>query len=103
MSVIFRERELIVYVKEKHGTHPGPRAQAIRPAPAGDTYDYVVRKYWLVENASIDGRLTLKTPGGKRHQVQRDDPCLRSPTWLERLWLRLCQRKRLRALRDPQV
>lgn len=98
MSRRFTERDLVVYQKSKHGTHPGPRARQIRAAPLGETYDYVVDKYWIVREAR-GGSLELRTPGGKRHEVDRSDPNLRRPTLRERLWLYLGDRQRLRALR----
>ena len=103
MRPSFSERDLVVYEKSKHGTHPGRRARDIRPASAGDTYRYLVTKYWIIERVPPSGRLTLRTPGGKRPEIERYDPSLRRATWLELLWLMVWQRPRLRALRDPQV
>ena len=99
----FHERDLVVYQKPKHSLHPGPRAHDVRPAALGDSYDYVVDKFWVVVAARDDGRLVLRTPGGKLHEVDRGDPNLRRPTLRERAWLALRNRDRLRALREPRL
>ena len=103
MRQVFQERDLVVYVKQKHGPHPSPRAHDVRPTPSGDDYDYVIDKYWVVERVLEDGRLLLRTPGGKLHEIAPDDPSLRRPTWRERVALRLWDRARLRALGDPRL
>lgn len=103
MGASYRAGEVVVYDKWKHGTRPGQRAREVRPAPAGEAYDYVVPKYWIIESAPQHGPLTLRTPGGKRHEVEPDDPCLRRPSLLEWLWLRVFQPRRLHALRAPQT
>jgi hypothetical protein len=94
----FRERDIVVYEKHKHGTHPTPRARAVRPSSAGDDYSYVVDKYWLVLRVGDDGRLLLRTPGGKLHEIDPDDPLLRPLSWFERLRLRFFEPGRLEAL-----
>lgn len=99
----FREQDLVVYEKHKHGTHPGPRAHDVYPAPAGDYYDYLVSKYWVVEEVRPDSALVLRTPGGKLHHVSPNDPCLRPAKLRERLWLYLRGRERLQALRHARV
>lgn len=92
--------ELIVYVKEKHSCHPGPRARNVQPTRGGDAYSYVVRKYWMID--SVEGqRLRLRTPGGKLHEVSHDNPHLRRPSIRERLWLRTVARARWKALQRP--
>jgi hypothetical protein len=103
MKRAFRQHEVVVYEKTKHGPHPGPRARAVRPAPLGETYDYLVDKYWIVVASRTDGSLVLRTPGGKLHELRVADPCLRRPTLREKLWLHLAGagRGRLRALRQP--
>lgn len=103
MKPRFRAQDLVVYQKEKHGTHPGPRAHDLRPAPAGETYGYFVDKFWIVMEVRPTGQLVVRTPGGKVHEVDPADPNLRRPTWRELLWLRLWRRDRLRALRQAQV
>ena len=97
----FRVHELVVFEKQKHGAHPSLRAHDVRPAPSGDDYDYVVDKYWVVVRVLDDGRLLLRTPGGKLHEIATVDPDLRRLSLRERVWLTLFERDRLRALRRP--
>ena len=93
----FQPGDIVVYAKEKHSTHPGPRARNVRPARRGEDYAYVVDKYWVV--VSNDGeRLELRTPGGKIHRIAPEDPHLRLATWRERIWLRLRASSRLHSL-----
>ena len=97
----FRVHDLIVYEKPKHSAHPTPRAHDLRPTPLGESYDYVVDKYWIVVETVGDARLLARTPGGKLHEIDVADPRLRRLTWLERARLLLTDRDRLRALRKP--
>lgn len=54
-------------------------------AERGDTYQYVVDKYWVVQSLQDEG-LLLRTRTGKEHVVAADDPRLRLARWWER-WL----------------
>ena len=101
MGHSFKSQDLVVFQKRKHGTHPGPRARALRPAPLGDDYDYVIDKYWVVDRVLDGDRLLLRTPGGKLHEIARVDPDLRPASLFERVWLKLFDRERLKALRHP--
>jgi hypothetical protein len=95
----YTARELVVYEKQKYGTHPGPRAHDVHPATTGDSYAYFVNKFWIVESRdATSGRLMLRTPTGKLHAVAETDPALRRLTLKERLWLLVKQRDRLRSL-----
>lgn len=85
-SMEWKAGDWAIYRKQKHGTSPGPRAHDLHPATAGDTYAYVVDKYWIVESIMPDGTLQLRTRRGKRHTIAADDPHLRKPHWWER-WL----------------
>ncbi len=76
----------VIYRKQKTSSSPGPRAQNSQPAPKGDTYTYVVEKYWIVANVLDDGRLQLCTRRGKQHIIEPDDPKLRKASWWQR-WL----------------
>lgn len=76
----------VVYRKQKRSRSPGPRAKQVSPAPAGETYSYVVDKYWVVANVIDDRELRLTTRRGKEHIVSVDDHRLRRANWLER-WL----------------
>lgn len=76
----------VVYQMQKRSVSPGPRATDVHPAGSGDTYSYVVEKYWVVSEVRDDGTLVLQTRRGKTHEVSPDDFRLRKPRWLER-WL----------------
>ena len=76
----------VVYRKQKHSTSPGPRAKEVSAAPRGDSYSYVVDKFWVVKQLLEDEELLLVTRGGKQHTVSLDDPNLRLARWWER-WL----------------
>lgn len=99
----FRERELVVYEKQKHGARPGPRARDLRPAAHGEDYDYVVDKFWVVVAVRPDDHLRVRTPGGKLRELEVGDPHLRPATVRERLWLRFRDRRRLDALLHARV
>ena len=93
----FRKGQVVVFRKEKHSTHPGPRAHNVRPAHRGDMYDYLVDKYWII--VEIEGDvLVLKTPKGKVHRIPANDPHLHRLRLHERLWLRFRSPERLNAL-----
>jgi hypothetical protein len=81
----FRPGDLVVYRKTKHAAKPGPRAERISPAPYGDTYSYIVDKYWIVERICDDGALLLRTRRGKTHKTRPDDPNLRRAGLITRL------------------
>jgi hypothetical protein len=88
----------VVYRKQKRSTAPGPRAEKIYPAPAGDMYSYVVEKYWTVKEVLTDGTMRLQTRRGKEHVISIDDPRLRRPRWWERLRLA----SRFQSVESPQ-
>lgn len=80
----FQPGDYVVYRKTKFSQRPGPRAVNVRPASKGDSYSYVVDKFWVVHHVAEDGTLTLKTPRGKSHTVGADDPLLRRANIYER-------------------
>lgn len=84
----------VIVRKQKVSTSPGPRARQTSPASKGDTYAYLVEKYWVVEQVFDDGRIGLRTRRGKRHIMSPTDPRLRKARWWER-WL---LRRRFRAV-----
>lgn len=75
----------VVYRKEKHGVHPGPRARDVSPAPRGEEYHYAVDKFWTVVGREPDGTLRLVTRRGKLRVVPPDDPRLRPANLWERM------------------
>jgi hypothetical protein len=86
-SPVWSPGDRAIYRKQKRSTSPGPRAEEIHAAPAGETYTYVVEKYWIVEEVLESGDLRLRTRRGKQHVVRPDDPRLRRPKWWERFLL----------------
>jgi hypothetical protein len=85
-SAVWKPGDWAIYTKQKFSTVPGPRAQGVVPAAAGETYSYLVDKYWIVESVLEDGSLRLRTRRGKQHTIPPDDPRLRPVRWWER-WL----------------
>ena len=86
MSHGFKKGDPVVFVVSKNSSDPGPRAKNIHPAPAGETYSYMVEKFWTVVEVRPDSHLLLVTRRGKQHDVVVDDPRLRPARWWER-WL----------------
>jgi hypothetical protein len=77
--------EPVIFCKVKHGDNPGPRAHDISPARSGDSYAYVVDKFWVVVAILANGQLLLRTRRGKEHIVDANNPNLRRATWWERI------------------
>jgi hypothetical protein len=86
MSRHFVVGDRVVYSRQKHSSSPGPRAQEVTPAAHGESYSYLVDKYWRVIAVEPDGILLVRTRRGKQHRVRLDDPRLRRPTIWERLF-----------------
>ncbi len=74
----------VIFCVSKISTEPGPRAEDVYPAAHGDTYSYLVPKFWRVESLSADGKVVLITRRGKRHTVVPNDPRLRAASLWER-------------------
>lgn len=74
----------VIFCVSKISTEPGPRAEDVYPAAHGDTYSYLVPKFWRVESLNPDGNLVLVTRRGKRHTVAPNDPRLRAASLWER-------------------
>ena len=83
----FRRGDVVVVARQKHSTSPGPRAREVTPASSGDTYSYIVDKFWLVKSAE-NGDLRLLTRTGKEHVIAADDFRVRKPSLWERLFFR---------------
>lgn len=75
----------IVYRKQKASTRPGPRAHDVYAAPFGETYSYVVDKFWRIQDLTDDGRIVATTRTHKIHYLNPNDPNLHKAGWLERL------------------
>ena len=81
----YRKGAPVIYTKQKTSPSPGKRAAEITPASKGETYTYVVDKFWVVSDVLEDGTLLLRTRRGKEHHISPDDPMLRRATWWERM------------------
>lgn len=84
MRLHYQPGDPVVFVVSKTSTDPGPRAHDITPAPFGETYQYVVDKYWTVRCVRADGTVELVTRRGKVRHAQPNDPRLRPARWWER-------------------
>jgi len=84
----WRAGDWAVYRKSKHSRVPGPRAARVQPAAKGDSYNYVVDKFWVVEEVLPEGRLLLRTARGKQHSIEVADPNLRRPNLIQRVMFR---------------
>jgi hypothetical protein len=93
--------DVVVYRKHKHTPLPGPRARQVHAATKGDCYNYIIDKFWIVGNVLSDGRLLLRTRGGKTHVVDCRDPNLRRATFWDRLRHRTRFGQLQRAMSDP--
>jgi len=80
----------VVFQISKVSTDPGPRARDVHPSEFGETYSYLVDKFWTVAEVLPSGELVLVTRRGKRHTVNGNDPRLRAA----RLWERWIYRSR---------
>lgn len=81
----WRAGDWAIYRKSKRSTHPGERAFEIKANVKGETYAYVVDKFWVVDAVLEDGTIVLKTARGKKHHIAPDDRNLVRPN----LWTRL--------------
>ncbi len=91
---VWKPGDWVIYRAQKNSSSPGPRAKETFPATKGETYSYIVDKFWIVQDVLDDGQLRLRTRRGKVHVVAADDPRLRTATWWERwIW-----RERFRAV-----
>ncbi|WP_182870831.1 hypothetical protein [Stieleria mannarensis] len=87
MHINWKPGDWAVYRKSKSGANPGRRAAQVVASPKGETYGYVVDKFWVVDEVLPDGHLRLVTAKGKVHTIEADDPNLRRPSLLQRfLW-----------------
>ncbi|MBO8091751.1 MAG: hypothetical protein J7D60_00350 [Prosthecochloris sp.] len=75
----------VIYRKPKNSSSPGPRAKQVYPLEKGETYHYVVDKFWMVSDVRNDGSLELVTRTGKKRRIDRDDPKLHKPHILEQV------------------
>lgn len=84
MARVFQVGDPVIFRMTKFSTDPGPRAVEVQPARSGETYSYVVDKFWTVGQIGADNTLVLVTRRGKQHRVPADDLRLRAANWWER-------------------
>jgi hypothetical protein len=84
----FSPGDHVVYLVQKYSPRPGPRAERIQPAPIGEGYNYMVRKFWTVAKVVGPDLVEVVTNGGKHRIVRTDDPRLRKPGCFESFILR---------------
>ncbi len=75
----------VIYRMTKHGVAPGRRAHHVSASRKGESYNYLVDKFWVVERVEADGNLQIRTPGGKVRTISASDPNLRRARWWHRL------------------
>jgi hypothetical protein len=81
----FKRGDWVVFRRVKHTTRPGPRARDVHATENGDSYDYIIDKFWIVTEVDADGKLMLQTRRGKTHLVDATDPKLRHASFWDRL------------------
>ena len=64
-----RAGNFVVYEKAKTSTHPSPRAENVFPSRHGDTYSYVIKKFWKVL------RVLKMTPSKSKPVAENGTPC----------------------------
>lgn len=88
MGQAFQVGDPVVFRMTKFSTDPGPRAVEVQPARSGETYSYVVDKFWVVGEIAPDQALILVTRRGKQHRVDPHDLRLRPANLWERWFYR---------------
>lgn len=77
----------VIYRLSKRGVAPGPRAHHVSASRKGESYNYIVDKFWVIEAVGAEGELHVRTPGGKTRVLSSQDPNLRRARWWHRfLW-----------------
>lgn len=82
----YKKGDWVIYRMQKTSDHPGPRAQIRSAAPRGDLYNYIVDKFWIVNDVMDNGRVDVVTRRGKHRIIETTDPRLRKASWLERIF-----------------
>jgi hypothetical protein len=84
----FRVGDPVVYHKTKSSTSPGKRARQVYPLAHGESYHYVVDKFWKVTSINNDGTIEVVTRTGKKHTLPVTDPNIRKARALQQLLFR---------------
>jgi hypothetical protein len=87
---MFQIGDHIICRVTKHASRPSPFAMQVAPSAKGDSYSFVVDKYWIVVGLEPGQSLRVRTRRGKEFQVNLTDPRLRRASW----WERICFRNR---------
>ena len=80
--------DFVIFAKSKVSSHPSHRAKDIHPAQHGDTYSYVIDKFWKVVQVFDDDTIEIETRRGKRNRLSTNTPLLRKLYFWERLFFR---------------
>lgn len=83
----FNRGDIVVYSRQKQSTSPGPRARDVTASAGGETYSYIVDKFWIVAEVG-EQELKLLTRRGKEHSVDITDFRLKRPTFWQKILLR---------------
>ncbi|UZJ42804.1 hypothetical protein OO006_13115 [Prosthecochloris sp. SCSIO W1101] len=84
----FQIGDPVIYRKPKSSTCPGPRARQVYPLEHGETYHYVVDKFWKVIGVNDDNTVDVVTRTGKTHRLEQGDPNLHKARFLTYLVFR---------------
>ncbi len=68
----------------RNSTRLPPGAKQVVPSLRGESYSYVLDKFWLVMGKADSGKLRVRTRRGREFQIDPDDRRLRAATWRER-------------------
>ncbi|MCW8819441.1 MAG: hypothetical protein OQK61_03915 [Ignavibacteriaceae bacterium] len=79
----FQVGDPVIYKKPKSSSCPGPRARDVYPLEHGETYHYVVDKFWKVVGVNNDDTVDVVTRTGKKHRIEKDDPNLQKAHFLK--------------------
>jgi hypothetical protein len=85
-TVKFKPGDWVIYRKRKASSAPGRRARDVNATARGELYDYLVDKYWIVQEMLADGQICLRTRRGKQHLMESGEPGLRKARRWERWW-----------------
>lgn len=83
----FTRGDIVVYSRQKQSNSPGPRARDVSASAGGETYSYIVDKFWIVAEVG-EQELKLLTRRGKEHTVDINDFRLKRPTFWQKLFLK---------------
>ncbi|MCG8344605.1 MAG: hypothetical protein MI685_05520 [Chlorobiales bacterium] len=84
----FQIGDPVIYRKPKNSPRPGPRARQVYPLEHGETYHYVVDKFWKVIGVNDDDTVDVVTRTGKMHRLEKNDPNLYKARFIKYLFFR---------------